>query len=240
VRGGPGVWDCLDEATRSAEGTAEPEWIAAARLARAEAHWLAGDQDAAAQDAALAADVAPRCDAWVRGEIAAWLRRVHPAAPGLAAPGEYAEPYRLQAEGHWEKAVQLWTDLGCRYEAALVRYDTSDETALRDALLIFTDLGAAAAVQLTRHKMRQSGMPSVPAGPRSATRADPLGLTRREREVLELISAGLTNAEIASRLFISVKTVDHHVSAVLAKLNVPTRAAAARAAGPSLAGQPES
>ena len=239
-RGGPGVWDCLDEATRSAEGTAEPEWIAAARLARAEAHWLAGDQDAAAQDAALAADVAPRCDAWVRGEIAAWLRRVHPAAPGLAAPGEYAEPYRLQAEGHWEKAVQLWTDLGCRYEAALVRYDTSDETALRDALLIFTDLGAAAAVQLTRHKMRQSGMPSVPAGPRSATRADPLGLTRREREVLELISAGLTNAEIASRLFISVKTVDHHVSAVLAKLNVPTRAAAARAAGPSLAGQPES
>jgi DNA-binding CsgD family transcriptional regulator/tetratricopeptide (TPR) repeat protein len=239
-RGEPGAWDCLDEAIRSAEGTAEPEWIVAVRLARAEAHWLAGDQDAAAQEAVLAADVAAGCDAWDRGAISAWLRRVHPAAPGPAAAGEYAEPYRLQAEGHWEKAVQLWTDLGCRYEAALVRYDTSDETALREALRAFTDLGAPPAAQLTRLKMRQSGMPSVPAGPRSATRADPLGLTRREREVLDLISAGLSNAEIASRLFISAKTVDHHVSAVLAKLNVPTRAAAARAAGPSLAGQPES
>jgi len=203
-------------------------------------HWLAGNQGAAAQDAALAADVAAGCDAWKRSEIAAWLRRVDPAAPGLPAAGEYPEPYRLQAEGHWEKAVQLWTDLGCRYEAALVRYDTSDETALRDALWAFTDLGVAPAAQLTRQKMRQSGMPSVPAGPRNTTRADPLGLTRREREVLDLISAGLTNAEIASQLFISAKTVDHHVSAVLAKLNVPTRAAAARAAQPSLAGQPES
>ena len=210
-RSEPGVWDCLDEAIRSAEGVSEPEWIAAVRLARAEAHWLAGNQGAAAQDAALAADVAAGCDAWKRSEIAAWLRRVDPAAPGLPAAGEYPEPYRLQAEGHWEKAVQLWTDLG-----------------------------VAPAAQLTRQKMRQSGMPSVPAGPRNTTRADPLGLTRREREVLDLISAGLTNAEIASQLFISAKTVDHHVSAVLAKLNVPTRAAAARAAQPSLAGQPES
>ena len=75
--------------------------------------------------------------------------------------------------------------------------------------------------------MRALGIRSIPAGPRTATRADPAGLTRREHEVLELICAGHTNAEIAAKLFISAKTVDHHVSAVLAKLGTPTREAAA-------------
>jgi DNA-binding CsgD family transcriptional regulator len=231
-RGEPGVWEGLDEAMRSAEGVGEPMWVVAARLARAEAHWLAGEQAAAARDAALAGEAAAGCDAWERGAIAAWLRRTGAAGPGAgrAAAREYAEPYRLEAEGHWEKAAQLWTDLGCQYEAALVRYDSSDETALRAALRAFTELGAPAAAQLTRQKMRGLGFSSVPAGPRGTTQADPLGLTRREREVLDLISAGLTNAEIGSRLFISAKTVDHHVSAVLAKLNVPTRNAAAQAA----------
>ena len=75
------------------------------------------------------------------------------------------------------------------------------------------------------------GLRSIPAGPRSATRENPLGLTRREREVLDLIRAGQTNAAIAATLFISAKTVDHHVSAVLAKLGAPNRnAAAAQAA----------
>ena len=101
------------------------------------------------------------------------------------------------------------------------------EAVLRQALKIFTHLGASAATQLTRQKMRQLGIRSIPAGPRSATRAHPLGLTRREREVLELICAGHTNAEIAAKLFISPKTVDHHVSAVLAKLDAPTREVAA-------------
>jgi DNA-binding CsgD family transcriptional regulator/tetratricopeptide (TPR) repeat protein len=233
-RGEAGVWDFLDEAMRSADGSAELAWVAAARLARAEAHWLAGDQAAAAREAELAAGAAAGLDAWGRGEIADWLHRTGSAwSPG----GALAEPYRLQAEGHWEKAAQLWADLGCPYEAALARYDTADETALREALRIFTGLGALPAAQLTRQKMRLLGIHSVPAGPRTATRAHPLGLTRREHEVLDLICAGLTNAEIAARLFISAKTVDHHVSAVLAKLGAPTRgAAASQAARLGLAG----
>ena len=106
---------------------------------------------------------------------------------------------------------------------------------------IFTGLGASATVRLTRRKMRRLGIRSVPAGPRPATREHPLGLTRREREVLDLICAGLTNAEIAGKLFISVKTAGHHVSAVLAKLGVPTRGAAAyRAARLSLVATPAS
>jgi DNA-binding CsgD family transcriptional regulator len=75
--------------------------------------------------------------------------------------------------------------------------------------------------------MRQLGIRSIPVGPRSATRADPRGLTRREHEVLTLVATGLNSAEIAARLFISVKTVDHHVGAALSKLGAPTRVAAA-------------
>jgi DNA-binding CsgD family transcriptional regulator len=156
------------------------------------------------------------------------------------ARGELAGPYRLQVAGDGQEAARLWASLGCPYEAALALHDTGQEAALRQALKIFTGLGAPAAAQLTRHKMRRLGVRSIPAGPRTATRSDPLGLTRREREVLDLISAGHSNAEIAAKLFLSAKTVDHHVSAVLAKLGTPTReAAAAHAARLGVAGAAE-
>jgi DNA-binding NarL/FixJ family response regulator len=122
----------------------------------------------------------------------------------------------------------------------MARLDATDEPGLREALRIFTDLGASATARITRQKMRRLGIHSIPAGPRTATRAHPLGLTRREREVLDLICAGHTNTEIAARLFISAKTVDHHVSAILAKLNAPTRnAAASQAARLGLVGAAE-
>ena len=233
-RGEPGAWEYLDEAAAAADASGEPQWIIPVRLARAEAHWLQGEPRRAAQEAELADDVAAGSDGWERGEIAAWLRRTGSPRPPR---GELAEPYRLQVAGEWAEASRLWASLGCPYEAALALHDAGDEAALRQALQIFTGLGAPAAAQLTRHKMRQLGIRSIPAGPRTATRADPLGLTRREREVLELICAGHSNAEIAAKLFLSARTVDHHVSAVLAKLGAPTRgAAAAHAARLGLAG----
>ena len=223
-RGDDGAWECLDEAAAGADGTGEPQWIIPARLARAEAYWLAGEPELARREAELACDAAADAIAWDRGAVACWLHRCGSAG---TPPGELAEPYQRQLDGFPEKAAQLWTDLGCPYEAALALYDTDQERPLRQALALFTELGAVAAVRVTRRKMRRLGIRSIPAGPRSATRADPLGLTRREHEVLAMICDGLTNAEIAARLFLSVKTVDHHVSAVLAKLGAPTRAAAA-------------
>ena len=163
-------------------------------------------------------------DAWTYGAVAAWLRRTGSARPVRA---ELAGPYQHQVSGHWEKAAQLWTDLGCPDEAALTQLDGPDEAALRAALATFTDLGAPAAARLTRQRLRALGVRTVPVGPRSATRDDPLGPTRREREILAEICAGQTNAAIAAKLFISAKTVDHHVSAVLAKLGAPNRTAAA-------------
>ena len=223
-RGEPGAQEHLDEAMRSADGTTIPSHILRVRLARAEAYWLRGRDADARREAELADDVSTDADDWERGMIAGWLRQTGSARPPR---GDLAEPYRHQAGGDWEQAARAWTALGCRYEAALVLLGSGQEAALRDALGIFTDLGAAAAAGITRQAMRERGVRSIPAGPRAATRAHPLGLTRREQEVLGLICAGHTNAEIAGQLFISAKTVDHHVSAVLAKLGVPSREVAA-------------
>ena len=219
-----GAWEHLDEAVAAADGTGEAQWIVPARLARAEACWLQGKPDSAVHEAERADDVCARGDAWDRGAVAVWLRRTGSCRP---PPGDLAEPYRLQMAGDWAEASRLWTDLGCPYEAALTLHDAGEETTLRQALKLFHELGAPGAAQITRQRMRALGIRSIPAGPRTATRADPLGLTRREREVLDLICAGHTNAEIAAKLFISAKTVDHHVSAVLAKLDAPTREVAA-------------
>jgi DNA-binding CsgD family transcriptional regulator/tetratricopeptide (TPR) repeat protein len=223
-RGEPGAWECLDEAIGYADGAGEPQSIVPLRLARAEAFWLDGRLADARREAELADDAAAGCDGWDRGAVAAWLRRTGSARPPR---GELAAPYRRQLDGDRAGAARLWTDLGCPYQAGLALLGSADAASLLEALRIFAGLGASATVRLTRQKMRRMGIRSVPAGPQAATREHPLGLTRREREVLDLICAGLTNAEIAGKLFISVKTAGHHVSAVLAKLGVPTRGAAA-------------
>ena len=74
--------------------------------------------------------------------------------------------------------------------------------------------------------MRLRGARGVPRGSRNSTRSNPHGLTLREAEILSLLSEGLQNSAIAKRLFLSTKTVDHHVSAILKKLRVPSRAKA--------------
>ncbi len=223
-RGEPGAWESLDEAIETATGADEPQSIVPIRLARAEASWLQGDEAAALREAELADDFVAEADSWERGAVAVWLVRTGSARGprGIAAP-----PYQRQLEHDWAGAARLWADLGCPYEAGLALLGSTDEDALRDALRIFTDLGANPAVRLARKKMRSLGIRSIPAGPRTATREHPLGLTRREHEVLDLIVDGRTNAGIAEQLFISAKTVDHHVSAVLAKLGAPSRSVAA-------------
>jgi DNA-binding CsgD family transcriptional regulator/tetratricopeptide (TPR) repeat protein len=223
-RGEAGAWDCLDEATAHADGCGEPHMIVATRLARAEARWLEGDPDAARREAERAHDASATGDAWVRGAVAVWLHRT---GSTRTPPVELADPYRRQLDGDWAGAAQTWTDLGCPFEAAMALLDGPEESALREALGTFQDLRAAAAVRTTRQRMRKLGIRSIPTGPRTAARADPFGLTRREREVLDLVCRGHSNAEIADVLFLSIRTVDHHVSAVLAKLDVPTRTAAA-------------
>ncbi|MBZ5741196.1 ATP-binding protein [Nocardioides mangrovi] len=206
----------LDCALDAADDLDDPPYVVLVRLARAEARWLADDLDgASAELAAARARVHDRLP-WEDAEVARWEDRLAGPAPEPAV----ALPH--DAAG--------WDALGCGYDAALALVDAGDEASLREALTRFDDLGADAAAALVRRRMRSAGVRSIPAGPRPTTREHPLGLTQRQHDVLELVAEGLTNAEIAARLYISAKTVDHHVSAVLGKLGVASRVEASAAA----------
>jgi DNA-binding CsgD family transcriptional regulator/tetratricopeptide (TPR) repeat protein len=227
-RGEPGAWELLDEALALAEGVAEPRWIAPVREARAELRWLSGQPGLAAQEARSGYDGAiGRVDRWTLGTLAIWLWRLQ--APGAAAtrlPG----PFALEIAGDWQGAAAAWDRLGRPYDAALARLGSADEAGLRHALAAFGELDAQLPAAVARRRMKELGVKAIPRGPRPATRAAPAGLTTREQEVLALLSEGLSDREISRRLFISERTVQHHVSAVLSKIGVSSRTAAAREA----------
>jgi DNA-binding CsgD family transcriptional regulator len=161
-------------------------------------------------------------DPWLYGEFAFWLWR---AGVTQRIEQEIAKPYALQIAGNWRAAADLWKELGCPYEEAMALAD-GNEAAQLEALAIFEKLGANPAAEKLRHTLRATGVRGIPRGPRPSTQENPAGLTARQMEVLACMSEGCTNTEIAERLFISSKTVDHHVSAILAKLEAHTRAEA--------------
>jgi DNA-binding CsgD family transcriptional regulator len=159
----------------------------------------------------------------MKGELAAWLWRVDALEQ---PPTDVAEPYAMEISGDWRGAACAWKALGCPYEQATVLALYGTEAEQRAALTIFEQLGAAPAAQALRKDMRAQGARGVPRGSRASTRSNPHGLTKREAEILALLSQGLRNSAIAKRLFVSTKTVDHHVSSILTKLGVPSRAEA--------------
>jgi ATP/maltotriose-dependent transcriptional regulator MalT len=135
---------------------------------------------------------------------------------------EIHEGYRVHNKTAAAKAALLWRQRGCPYEEALCLFEsTSDDK--RKAVNIMHQLGAVAVFEKMKFEMRASGIKNIPRGIRKSTRANAALLTSRELDLLPLLKEGLQNKEIAARLFISAKTVDHHISSILFKLDVNSR-----------------
>jgi DNA-binding CsgD family transcriptional regulator/tetratricopeptide (TPR) repeat protein len=227
-RGAAGAEATLREAAERAFATSELQWTAPVAAARAEHAWLHADDARAAAEAGRVFDQALAEEhPWFGGELACWSRM---AGVPVRLPSVLARPHRLFLAGDWRAAAAAWREIGWPYHRALALAHGGDDEAQLEALALFEALGARQAAWRLRRELRRRGTARVPRGPIRTTAANPAGLTGRQIEVLGLLVQDLTDAEIAARLSLSAKTVGHHVSAVLAKLDVPSRRQASAAA----------
>ncbi len=227
-RGHPAARELVEKTWALAEPTGELQRIGPASGTGAELAYLSGESlepHVPRLRRALALGEAGRIGR-VAGEAAMWLKR----AGALEEMPTVAEPvYRAMLEDRWERAAHMWRDLGCPYEEADCLANTGDPALMQEALRILDSLGAEPRAAMVRADLQRRGV-AVPRGPQQATRANPAGLTRRQVDVLRLLAAGRTNAEIAEELVLSTRTVDHHVAAILQKLDAANRREAAQRA----------
>jgi DNA-binding NarL/FixJ family response regulator len=215
----------LEDARALAESSGSLVYLAPYLAARAEAALLLrqpGAPWAAALSEVHAITSGPFAStlaywAWVSG------------APTLSCPDQ-ASPFCLQIRGQWAAAVSAWTAQNSPYEAARAAAEGDDEAALRTALVTCEVLEARPLASQLRRRLRALGAQHISRGPQAATRRNPAGLTRREREVLQILMRGATSPEIAQHLHLSTRTVENHIAAICTKLGVSSRAAAIDAA----------
>jgi DNA-binding CsgD family transcriptional regulator len=233
LRSGGDADDDLDEAWRLARRFGESIRLLPAAAALIERSWLRGVTDPR-EDECRTALVAATGDGleWARGDLMTWLRRLDEASGRAATPGPdsvaIAEPYQLELAGRFEEAAARWAALAAPYEQALALIASGASDSTRAGLDLLDRLGADQVAAKVRQDLRNQGLAVIPSRRREATLANPAGLTARQVEILSLLADGSTNAEIAQQLYISTKTVDHHVSALLSKLHVSSRRDAVR------------
>jgi DNA-binding CsgD family transcriptional regulator len=225
-RGQPDADRLVHTAWVLAQRSGAAPYIGLIGVIRIEQAWLSGDDETVPR---LLTEVPlERLRPRLRAEH---YRYAQLAGTAIEAPDDLCEPWASAIRGDWRAASDTWRADRRPYELAVELMASGEPDPTLEALRIFDGLGAEPAAKLARQHLRRLGLRSIPRGPQSTTRRHPAGLTERQAEVLELLIAGLTNTQIADQLVVSVRTVDHHVAAVLQKLGVGTRQeAAARAA----------
>ena len=219
-RGEPDILPLLEEAISIALKTTELQRMIPALVASLEYEWITGKEfiEKSAIDHVLNL-VEKIGNVYENSEFAFWLFK---ARKQKASVTELFAGYKLTSQVTAVKAAEIWKQLGCPYEQALALFEGT-ENDKRAAMTIMHRLGAATIIEKMKFQMRTSGIKSIPRGIRKTTQSNPAHLTERELDILQLLKEGLQNKEIAARLFISAKTVEHHVSAIFYKLEVNSR-----------------
>lgn len=224
-RGDEGAWAALENAWERANRTDEIQHIARAGSMIAEHVWLGGSVDGVLIDQLR--DVLDRCvklgARLLTGHLAVWLRLA-----GLIeeVPDGSWQPYARLGRGDWQQAAEFFEARGVPYERAVALSQGDDEAKLQ-ALAMADSLGARPLASALRSALTAAGVQGIPRRPRQTSPAPAVeGLTPRQMEILQLLGEGLTNADVADRLFLSTRTVDHHVSAILTRLGAKNRSQA--------------
>ena len=221
-RGDPGAQSALAEAV--AIVGADDTLTARLAAVEAEIEWLAGRASRIGSVTEAAYTVTARKSSlWPHAELALWRHR---ACLGVVPARPLPDPIALELQGRHREAAVAWEQLDSPYEAAVALSLADDAALVAEAHARLLGMGARPAAAAAARRLRERGVRGIPRGPRRSTLENPANLTKRELDVLALVSEGLGNAEIAERLFLSRRTVDAHVSAILRKLGVSTRARA--------------
>ena len=215
-----GALALLLEAKAKALETMELQRIIPAVVALLEYEWLTGQRIIEQETLGRTITMIEKMgNVYENSLFAFWMQQVRKQKIPLRE--EYAA-YDLHNEVTAREAAVFWQKSGCPYEQALALFEGNEDDK-RKAITLVQQLGADAVFEKLKSEMRNSGIKSIPRGIRKTTRSNEALLTSRELEILQLIKESLQNKEIAAKLFISAKTVDHHISSILFKLDVNTR-----------------
>jgi ATP/maltotriose-dependent transcriptional regulator MalT len=226
-KGEAGAVEWLKEATARAFEAMELQRIVPVLAATLEYEWISGQQCIEQSSIDTTIGLIEQSDDFIEAsEFAFWLYKSRQQELPLK---KIYDGYEYRSEPKALKAAALWKQAGCPYQCALALSGGNEESK-REAIGMVLQLGATAVYEKMKMEMRDAGIKSIPRGARKATRENAAYLTGRELDIVQLLKEGLQNKEIAARLFISAKTVDHHISSIFFKLEVNSRSKAVQEA----------